>query len=724
MAERTIILPPEPSGNGGESNYRLTFMVPKRRYFSYLRERWWVVLITLSLALAGMFSYETFRPEQFTSFAELYASGEVHLNVANIFDEESLTYYGTQIELLKSPKLGAAAYVRMAYTPPVGQKSGITVDVVQPMKTSILRIRATGWNPDITHQYLQALIDEYLDYKKTTRRTTADDLVKSLTDQLSNSETNLQAEQDKWTGFQRSNNVAVLEEDAKYAGSYLGQLNLELAKNRLDRDLLAAGLTPMAYHATPTAGQLATSTNQTSLIASNTPAEGAMGDSDNPELSGSDTMLKSVMVQLAVKRAEMAKTSSEAEARAHGLVGDIERLEQEETVLEHQSLEDRMTRLDRLNNRIAAISNSIPALEARLLSIYERLAENQRLENNVQRERQICDHLATTLENADLGNSVQQERLSVFQAPTPAMPVDRHPVLRTVISGLLGILLGMALVFGWYLVDDRFVSVRDVQDQFGEMVLGLVPQIKVRKSKPESALLGARDDRTAYVESYRHLRSALLLSSVGKSRPHTLLFTGASSAEGKTTIAVNVARVLARSGLRVALLDADPHGVGIHRLLGAEGGPGVLDYLRGEVDAKSVVRESDIPGLSWVPAGTHTEHAEGLFLRPGLADLMAELKADRDYVILDGAPILAADDATSLVPHADTVLLVVRPFFSRARIVRQALEMLYQRQAKQVAIILNQARADDLAGHYARNGVSRNGQNGTSQIPKQKAVGS
>ena len=81
-------------------------------------------------------------------------------------------------------------------------------------------------------------------------------------------------------------------------------------------------------------------------------------------------------------------------------------------------------------------------------------------------------------------------------------------------------------------------------------------------------------------------------------------------------------------------------------------------------------------------------------------------------MILDGAPILASDDAALLVPQSDLVILVARPFYTRSRLVRQALDMLYQRQAKQVAIILNRARADDLAGHYAQNGYARPEGNG------------
>jgi len=234
-----------------------------------------------------------------------------------------------------------------------------------------------------------------------------------------------------------------------------------------------------------------------------------------------------------------------------------------------------------------------------------------------------------------------------------------------------------------------------------------VPQIKVPRAKPESALLEISDPRPAYVESYRHLRSALLLSALGENRPKILLFTSASQGEGKTTVAINLARLLARSGLRVVLVDADGQGGGMRRLLGDKEQPGVLDYLRGEATAQAIVQATEFETLLLVPAGTHKEHSEGLFLSPRLAELMRELRQNSDFVIVDGAPVLASDAAALLVPHTDTVVLVTRPFFTRSRLVRQVLDMLYQRQAKHVSIVLNRARTEDLAGHYAMNGHSK-----------------
>jgi polysaccharide biosynthesis transport protein len=300
--------------------------------------------------------------------------------------------------------------------------------------------------------------------------------------------------------------------------------------------------------------------------------------------------------------------------------------------------------------------------------------------------------------------------VTVLDPPTLGRTAQIGLPLAIFLTVVVAVAAGLGVVFVWHLFDDRFVSVRDVKDQFGETVLGLVPRIKIRRSEPKTALLREADPRRAYWESYRHLRSALLLTEMGEHRPQVVMFTGTMAGEGKTTVAVNLARVLARSGLRVALVDVDPHGGGFYEFLGEPGRPGLLDFLRGESTINDIVESSDIPGLDFVGAGTHRDEAEGLLLRPQLAALLEELRKNHDYVILDGAPILAADDAALLVPHADAVVLVMRPFFSHSRLVRQALDMLYQRQAKHVAIVFNQARADDLAGqryYHSRNGAAK-----------------
>ena len=706
MIEKTIVLPSNPSGNGEGAQYRLTVMVPKRRYLSYLRERWWVVMVCVALAVSGVVVYETVRPETYNSYAQLYLTEGPQL--ADSLFGEVKDDYATQIELLKGDRLQRAALNDLGAE--AGRlKSPIIIDVVRPMATSILQLRATGSDAGLTQRFLQALINEYLAFKRETRLSTSEDVVNSLTEELSKSERNLQAEQDKWAAFQQTNNIALLEEENRSAEMSLADENVQLDNLKLQRELLERGLTPLI-------SVQSTNTAVTNL------AGATRGNEINNRLatlSMTDASVKAARVELMLKQAQLAQVLTNGpQYLAKPLQDQVAQIQQNLAALEAVDAAQRQAELKDTEERIAAISSEIPKWKAGIADSSDRLAHSDELKADIQRQQGYYDHLLGLLQNVDLTKNMQQERVTVLDPPGPGQSAQVSLPLVIFLTVVVSLASGLGIVFVWHLFDDRFVSVRDVKEQFGETVLGLVPQIKVRRTQPKTALLQEADPRRAYWESYRHLRSALLLAEMGERQPQTVLFTGAMPGEGKTTVAVNLARVLARSGLRVALVDADPRGGGMHQLLETPAQAGLLDYLRGESDFNDIIHQSEVSGLSVVNAGTHREQAEGLLLRPQLVTLFQELRKSHDYVILDAAPITAADDAALLVPHADAVVLVMRPFFSRSRQVRQALDMLYQRQAKHVAIVFNQARPDDLAAqhYYRRNGNSRPAKGETTPV--------
>jgi len=714
--EQTIILPPTPDNGGHDAHYKLTVMVPKRRYLSYLRERWWVVVVCLAVAVGSVVTYETIRQETYTSYAQLYLTLGPQLGM-NVF-VEAKDDFATQIELLKGSRLRRAA-IEQAGSRAIQLSRDLDVEVVRPMGTSILQLRATAPDPAVAQEFLKSLIDEYLAFKKDTRLSTAEDLVGSLTEQLEKRERELNAEQEKWLESQKTNNLPVLEEESKSHGLYLAEMNMQVARLRLEEELLRKGLDLEASGLlTLTNLPAASSTNQPASTAyvSNITITLTAATTNSPPLP-SDTALKATRLQLAVTLAEkerLAEQFSEMHPAVRKLQDDAQRLRKTVAVLEEQYAEQKRLDLDQVRKRIAAIEAAIPGWSKQVLESNLRLSESQRLRNKLQRQQGRYDLLVSMLQTVDLNKNMPQERITVLDPPSPGLPTQRSLPFRVLLAVGAGLLLSLGTVFAWHLLDDRFVSVRDVKDQFGEMVLGLVPQIKVARGKPQTALIAPEDSRHAYVESYRHLRSALVLSHLGRAQTQTLLFTGATPHEGKTTIAINLARVLARSGLRVALVDADLHGGGLYGSSDGQETPGVLEFLRGEADATAVAHATDLPLLTLVPIGSRRGQAEGLFLRAELGQLLGMLRADRDFVIVNGSPILSADDAALLVPHADTVVLVVRPFYTRSRLVRQALDMLYQRQAKQVTLILNRARKDDLAGCFAQNGMNRAAGNGVA----------
>jgi len=698
VTEKTIVLPSNPSGNGDNAQYRLTVMVPRRRYLSYLQERWWLVMIFLAMALGGTILYQTIRPASFTSYAQLYITEGPQL-ASSMFGQVK-DDYATEIELLKGNHLYSAAMEDLG-ADAARLKKPIDVQVVRPMGTSILQLRATGPDPAITQHFLQNLIDEYLEFKRQTRLSTSDDLIKSLTRELSNHENDLKSEQNQWAMFQRTNNVALLQEESKTAGAFLADENVELARLNLERELLEHGLSPEVPGAVPETA----STNRFGMTL-------AAGTNGNVEVTSStDADLKATRVELMLKQEQLVQVLTNGPTYMEKPLKDqIAQIEQNLAVLIAVDTSQRKAELKETLERMDAISNAIPGWQAQVTDSNNRLSEGDQLRSDILRQEGYYDSLRGLLQNVDLTKNMDQERVAVLDTPSPGEPVQSSLPMDIILATVLALAASLSIVFVWHLFDDRFVSVRDIKDQFGEVVLGLVPRIKIPRSDPKAALLQDSDPRRPYWESFRHLRSALLLSELGEIRPQTILFTSAMPGEGKTTVAMNLARVLARSGLRVILVDADPHGGGLHPYLGDTERPGLLQYLRGDGDLKDITEHSEIPGLDYIGAGSHRDQIEGLLLRPQLTTFLEELRKNYDYIILDSAPILAADEAALLVPHVQAVVLVVRPFFTRARGVRQVLEMLYHRQAKNVAIILNQARSDDVAAQhssYYRNGAGR-----------------
>jgi succinoglycan biosynthesis transport protein ExoP len=161
--------------------------------------------------------------------------------------------------------------------------------------------------------------------------------------------------------------------------------------------------------------------------------------------------------------------------------------------------------------------------------------------------------------------------------------------------------------------------------------------------------------------------------------------------EGKSTIAANLARTLAFAGSRVLLVDGDLRCGHLHKLLGLPGEPGLSELLRQEISLEKAIMSTPLPTLYFIPSGTPAHNAGELFLGCVTDIFLKQVTEKFDYVIFDSAPIFATDDTTTLAPKLDGVLFVVRGSFTRARLARQALELLYQRRVNVLGLIFNGA---------------------------------
>ena len=162
------------------------------------------------------------------------------------------------------------------------------------------------------------------------------------------------------------------------------------------------------------------------------------------------------------------------------------------------------------------------------------------------------------------------------------------------------------------------------------------------------------------MEEFRTLRSRLYQAR--ERHPLSkLLVTSPLPKEGKSFVTANLGQVLVRQqGKRALLIDCDLRNPHLHLTLGAEPGPGISEFLRGEADEFSIIQRGPMDNLFLIPAGTSTENPAELVASGRIKSLLTRLEPLFDWIILDSPPALAVSDSALLSKYCDGVLMVVR----------------------------------------------------------------
>jgi len=206
-------------------------------------------------------------------------------------------------------------------------------------------------------------------------------------------------------------------------------------------------------------------------------------------------------------------------------------------------------------------------------------------------------------------------------------------------------------------------------------------------------LLGPAPPHSAFLEGFRVLR-ANLLAQQGRDPYKTMMITSAQAREGKTTVTINLATVLALAGKRTVVLDADANLEGLGRTLDIRGKPGLTDVCQGTVGLDDVLLPTQIDTFHVVSAGTLVERASELMLSQNMHDVIQNLAERNDFVLLDTTPTVGFGSALSLAPLVDLVLMVARAR-GDAGPVQQALAALTDVGANVGGVIVNDIYPQD-----------------------------
>ena len=185
-------------------------------------------------------------------------------------------------------------------------------------------------------------------------------------------------------------------------------------------------------------------------------------------------------------------------------------------------------------------------------------------------------------------------------------------------------------------------------------------RLVIATSKEAVELVTQVRPQSQMAESYRALRTSLLLSNLG-APPKVIMVTSALPQEGKTTTSINCAVVLAQKGVRVLLIDADLRRPSIHKTLGMGPHSGLSNVLTGSTTLEqAITRTAILPNLFVLAAGTPPPNPAELLASTNMRDVLAQLREQYDHIVIDTPPSLSVTDAVVLSPRADAAVLVIR----------------------------------------------------------------
>ncbi len=295
--------------------------------------------------------------------------------------------------------------------------------------------------------------------------------------------------------------------------------------------------------------------------------------------------------------------------------------------------------------------------KADTLNLSEKFIQYGVLKREAETNKQLYDAIIKRIKEQDVTQDIQTVDVWVVEkAEVPKYPSKPRKSLNIMLGLVLGLFGGVGLAFFIEYLDNTIKSPEDVETKLGLPVLGMVALLKSKDKSIDA--IAVKEPQSTFAESYKALRTAILLSSAVKS-PRNLLITSIGPGEGKTVTASNLALTIAQSEHKVLLVDGDLRKPRIHRVFDLDNSEGLSTYLAG-ASALRIVPSGVLPNLSLLPSGPVPPNPSELLGSSKMPDLLRVLGEKFDFIVWDSAPLLTVTDSLVLSRFLDGTIIVAK----------------------------------------------------------------
>ena len=370
-------------------------------------------------------------------------------------------------------------------------------------------------------------------------------------------------------------------------------------------------------------------------------------------------------------KAELATVKSNLNKQIKGLITGIEK------------------ELNRTTRTVNALERDLAKIRAEYQDITRKETQYNQLKREVETNRNIF--------NTFLSRSKETEVTSDFssaaarftdRAYAPRNPSKPNKKLIVILAFVASFGFAVVMTFVFDALNDTVKNKNDVENKLAQRMLGLLPHVAIPKKGffPIHAYL--EDTYRRFAESVRTFRTSLLLTHLDRAH-QVIAVTSTSPGEGKTTTSANLAMSLAQMG-KVLLIDADLRKPTLAKRFDIPVfHPGLSNLMIGTDQLADCVHLDTQSGVAIMPSGQIPSNPLELLSNPRFAELLTELKAQYDHIIVDTPPTQAVSDALVIAQSVDSVVYVVKSDVTRIKPITAGLERLFEVKAHVAGVVLN-----------------------------------
>ncbi|MES2719745.1 MAG: polysaccharide biosynthesis tyrosine autokinase [Pseudomonadota bacterium] len=358
-----------------------------------------------------------------------------------------------------------------------------------------------------------------------------------------------------------------------------------------------------------------------------------------------------------------------------------------------------------LDKQIASIRSQQNQFSGKI----DRLPKDQQELLRLTRDLQVNQELYTGLLNNSQqlkvvrAGTVGSVRVVDYATKTPR-PIAPEKMFILLSSLLLGLLSGVGFAVLRQILKSGVKEAKQIESKLGLPVLATIPisdaQSKIAKVLKKSggtiSILASNAVDDLAIESLRSLRTSLHFTLVDAPN-NIIMITGPSPSVGKSFISVNFAAVMASTGQRILVIDADLRRGYLNEYLGQERFNGLSELIAQDLALENVIKPSGVAGLDFVTTGALPPNPAELLLHPRFEVFLKAVSLRYDYVIIDSPPVMAVTDAAIVGRHAGATLLVARFGFTPLRELELSVKRLQQAGVSVNGVLLN--RVESAAGY-------------------------